>query len=219
MITVSDNGTGMDETTRLRAFEPFFTTKDVGKGSGLGLSMVYGFVKQSNGAVQIRSSPDVGTVVELWLPKSSETAVQETARIDNGPLPGGNELLLVVEDDPMVQAQVVAQLQTLGYLVTSASNGVEALALLRQDISFDLLFTDIVMPGGLNGHELVEEALALRPGLAILLTSGFADRAERPASTELHRFSMLSKPYRREELAMRVRAAIDAARIADAPAV
>ncbi len=211
MISVSDTGAGMDEATRLRAFEPFFTTKDVGKGSGLGLSMVYGFVKQSNGAVQIRSTVGKGTVVELWLPKSTNALQQPASRGDREPLPGGSEHLLVVEDDPMVQAQVVAQLEMLGYAVTSADNGVDALALLNEDIAFDLLFTDIVMPGGLNGHELVAEALALRPGLPILLTSGFADRAERPPSTDLHRFSMLSKPYHREELALKVRDAIDAA--------
>ncbi|MBB6226742.1 signal transduction histidine kinase/CheY-like chemotaxis protein [Polymorphobacter multimanifer] len=211
MISVSDTGSGMDEATRLRAFEPFFTTKEVGKGSGLGLSMVYGFVKQSNGAVQIRSAPGKGTVVELWLPKSTIAPHQASARGDREPLPGGSEHVLVAEDDPMVRAQVVAQLEMLGYLVTSADNGMDALALLQEDTDFDLLFTDIVMPGGLNGHELVAEALVLRPSLPVLLTSGLADRAERPASSDLHRFSMLAKPYHREELALKVRDAIDSA--------
>ncbi|WP_156254637.1 hybrid sensor histidine kinase/response regulator [Sandarakinorhabdus oryzae] len=209
MIAVSDTGEGMDEATRLHAFEPFFTTKDVGKGSGLGLSMVYGFVKQSHGAVQILSSPGHGTTVELWLPRAALAAKPTPEKTAATALPRGAEHLLVVEDDPMVQGQVVAQLELLGYRVTSASNGVEALELVRQGGHYDLLFTDIVMPGGLNGHGLVAEALALRPGLAVLLTSGFADRAERPAGVSERVFPMLRKPYRRDELAKMVRAAID----------
>lgn len=211
MVAVADTGCGMDDQTRLRAFEPFFTTKDVGKGSGLGLSMVYGFVKQSRGAVQIRSTPGEGATVELWLPRATGAADASPDRPLGPALPAGTEHVLVAEDDPMVRAQVVAQLETLGYRVTSAGNGVEALALLRQDTAFDLLFTDIVMPGGLNGHALAAAALALRPGLAILLTSGFADRAERPAGTHDQEFPMLGKPYRREDLAIKVRDAIDRA--------
>lgn len=213
MISVNDAGSGMDEATRLRVFEPFFTTKEVGKGTGLGLSMVYGFVKQSNGAVQLHSALGKGTTVELWLPRS-EKAKRPLTAIDTGQMmPGGDEHILVVEDDPMVRVQVVAQLEMLGYRLTSAENGVAALALLREDLAIDLLFTDIVMPGGMSGHDLAAQARALRPNLSILLTSGFADRSKVPENIDLLGLPMLQKPYHREAMARKVRETIDAGTI------
>ncbi|PZO51180.1 MAG: hypothetical protein DCF16_11570 [Alphaproteobacteria bacterium] len=208
MIAVSDTGTGMDERTRLHAFDPFFTTKDVGKGSGLGLSMVYGFAKQSKGHVRIYSEPGEGTVVRLYLPRAGAEALGPALVEERASFVGGSERVLVVEDDEMVRSQVCEQLNALGYEVTSVVDGVDALELLRQDSNFDLLITDIVMPRGLNGRELADEVLKRYPHLAILFTSGYTEDAmERREGDELLA-PLLSKPYRRQELAAKVRAVL-----------
>ena len=163
MIAISDTGVGMDEETRLRAFDPFFTTKDVGKGSGLGLSMVYGFIQQLGGQVRLHSEPGHGTTVRLYLPRAADDADEAADdSLEALPLTGGSERILLVEDHDLVRKQVTAQLSALGYQVVSVGDGVEALELLRTRDDFDLLFTDVVMPKGMNGRDLAREAVILQ---------------------------------------------------------
>lgn len=206
MIGVKDTGTGMPEHVMARAFEPFFTTKEVGKGSGLGLSMVYGFAKQSGGHVKIQSELGKGTVIRMYLPRAER--VPQVAADKAAPSPAGTEQILLVEDDDLVRSQVLDQLTSMGYCVTAVQNGAEALALLRQRPTIDLLFTDMVMPGGLNGRELAQEAWRLMPDLAVLFTSGYTDdelmkggRLDRP-------IQFLHKPYNRHELGTKIRIAL-----------
>jgi signal transduction histidine kinase/DNA-binding response OmpR family regulator len=212
LISVADNGTGMDENTRLRAFDPFFTTKDVGKGSGLGLSMVYGFVRQSRGHVKLQSALGQGTVVELYLPRSDgiETPVVEAK--DAVPLPGGDETILVVEDDDALRAQVSAQLGGFGYRVLLAKDGLDALEILETQAHCDLLFTDMIMPRGMSGQQLASAARGLRPGLAVLFTSGFTEETMSGPGGLPDESSILRKPYRSNKLAEIIRAALDARR-------
>jgi len=210
MVAVTDDGSGMPKEVLEHAFEPFFTTKEVGKGSGLGLSMVYGFVKQSNGHVAIYSEPGLGTTVRIYLPAITVTA-------DHAPslVPGqaetatGRESVLVAEDDPFVRSYAVAVLTKLGYRVTEAVDGHEALQKLNEGSDVDVLFTDVVMPGGINGWELAERARQIRPGLKVVLTSGYAletlaERGRLPDGAVV-----INKPYRKTELAKRMREALD----------
>ena len=206
IITVSDTGHGMPAEVVQRACEPFFTTKGVGRGSGLGLSMIYGFVKQSGGHLKIYSEPGHGTAVRLLLPVSEEAADPATPLKRNGTLPlAKDETVLVVEDDDKVRQIVLRQLGELGYNVISASNGSQALKLLDRH-KVDLLFTDIVMPGGMSGLELGERAAAAAPMLRILYTSGFTRAG---ASGKAAGAALLSKPYRKSDLAARVRQMLD----------
>jgi CheY-like chemotaxis protein len=190
-----------------RVFEPFFTTKEVGKGSGLGLSMVYGFIKQSNGHVSIYSEPGLGTTVRMYLPqivtKSQQSA--DKLRVDEIAAPRGTETVLVVEDDPFVRSFVVLRLKSLGYSVITAIDGNDALRKLRSDIHIDILFTDIVMPGSMNGWELADQAKQVRPGLPVLLTSGYALETLVQQGRLQPGAMVLSKPYRKEALARRLR--------------
>ncbi|WP_162175118.1 PAS domain S-box protein [Fodinicurvata fenggangensis] len=210
MVAVEDAGTGMDEAALKRVFEPFFTTKAVGEGSGLGLSMVYGFVRQSNGFVNIASTPGEGTRVELYLPQSESDAQGETrtaiAAVDSA----GEETILLVEDDAAVRDYVCRQLQSLGYEVLMASGGLEALEILKRSRNVDLLFTDIIMPGGMNGRELAREVSAKYPQLPILFTSGHA--AGVPGREEISSEFLLQKPYRRQELAEMLRSVLGQAK-------
>lgn len=157
MIAVSDTGIGMDAETMARAFEPFFTTKEVGQGSGLGLSMVYGFAKQSRGHVKLYSEKGMGTTIKIYLPRA-DAALSEVVASENKPKTflRGRGRILVVEDDTLVREYTTVQLERLGYNVVSAESGPEALRLLETDKNFDLLLTDIVMPGGMNGHQLTQ---------------------------------------------------------------
>jgi PAS domain S-box-containing protein len=208
LVTVSDTGTGMDKDTLAHAFEPFFTTKEVGKGSGLGLSMVYGFVKQSRGHIRIHSEPGLGTTVKIYLPRVADDVALAKQEIRDGSLPRGSERILLVEDDAMVRDMVVIQLRNLGYRVVSAVNGSEALEVLKREGGFDLLFTDVVMPGGLNGHQLAGEARKLSPSLRVIFTSGYAETAvvhDRRLDQGVH---LLNKPYRRSDLAAKIRDAL-----------
>jgi PAS domain S-box-containing protein len=209
LISVSDTGIGMDEATRLKAFDPFFSTKDVGEGSGLGLSMVYGFVKQSKGHVRILSEPGRGTTVELYLPKADEEATDLEYQGEEPPILGGVEKILVVEDDEFVRRQLTSQLRDLGYKVVSANDGVEALDILRKSEHFDMLFTDVVMPRGINGCELADEAAKLRPKLPVLFTSGYAESTVARRGRLDPGFNLLRKPYRRQEMATKIRAILD----------
>jgi PAS domain S-box-containing protein len=207
MVAVTDDGTGISPDVMKQVFEPFFTTKAVGKGSGLGLSMVYGFIKQSNGHVSIYSEPGLGTTVRLYLPTSpGESRVRVEASAPAG-LACGTETILVVEDDPFVRGYAVASLEDMGYQVIMAENGVEALARLNE-VTPDLLFTDVVMPGGVNGWELAERAKQLLPGLKVLLTSGYPLETLTSRGRVSEEAHILNKPYRKTELAARLRVAL-----------
>ena len=209
MVSVTDDGTGMPKQVLDHVFEPFFTTKEVGKGSGLGLSMVYGFVKQSNGHVAIYSEPGLGTTVRIYLPAIAVTSDKAPSLVPVEMVaPTGREAILIAEDDPFVRSYAVTCLSSLGYLVTEAVDGREALHKLTEGAAADILFTDIVMPGGINGWELAERARQIRPGLKVLLTSGYAletlaERGRLPPGAVI-----LNKPYRKAELAKRVREAL-----------
>ncbi|CAO4144662.1 MASE4 domain-containing protein [Methylorubrum aminovorans] len=205
LVAVTDTGNGMDAATKARAFEPFFTTKDVGKGTGLGLSQVYGFVRQAGGHAQIKSEPGRGTSVELYLPRGVGQAVDSRPE---GPLPlrraAAGEVVLVVEDEPAVLEMAVESLGELGYRTLTATQASEALDRLQGPERIDILFSDVVMPGGMNGVQLSVEARRLRPGLRVLLTSGYTGTAldDQGVPADL---PLLSKPYQREELATKMR--------------
>jgi CheY-like chemotaxis protein len=208
LVAVNDTGTGMPPEVAAQAFDPFFTTKRDGKGTGLGLSMVYGFVRQSNGHIRIDSAIGQGTSVKLYLPRTLDP-VSDPAHDAVG-AQTGSERVLVVEDNEEVRRAVVAMLAGWGYRVTSAENPDVAAAILEKDPAFDLLFTDIVMPGTLSAIELAALAQRLRPGIAVLLTSGYArdlipmqDRPDYP---------IISKPYRGEELMAKLRGVLGAYR-------
>lgn len=208
-ILITDTGTGMTENTLHRVFDPFFTTKDIGKGSGLGLSMVYGFIRQSNGLVVIRSEIDSGTSVSLFLPRALDCQQAQQDSIDETIVPGGTESILVVEDDDLVRRQTVINLKALGYRITDACDGVEALKILQSGRQFDLLFTDVVMPRGLNGMQLAESAKGLCPNMPVLFTSGYA---ENHMTLKVHldfEITLLSKPYSNLQLAETVRKILD----------
>jgi signal transduction histidine kinase len=210
MVAVTDTGTGMSPEIASRAFEPFFTTKDVGKGTGLGLSMVYGFVRQSGGLMQIRSEPGQGTVVRLFFPRIVTPKVRAAAPTEPLIAPTGSETILVVEDDDMVRSYVENELKALGYRVIVTSNAPAALAVLRGPDKIDLLFTDVVMPGGMFGTELAKEASRLQAGLKILLTSGHTDHPVDAPDGGGHEVRILSKPYRRHDLALALRSVLNA---------
>lgn len=209
MVVVTDEGTGMPPEVRDRAFEPFFTTKEVGKGSGLGLSMVYGFVKQSNGHVMIYSEIGLGTSVRLFLPIAS-AAMPLPKKREEPEAVGGDEIILVVEDDPFVRGHAIASLQGLGYRVLVAPDGREALHLLKGGARPHLLFTDIVMPGGVSGWELAAHARNLIPSLRVLFTSGYPLETLKSRGQTDKKARVLAKPYRLAELARRVRQTLDA---------
>ena len=211
LISVTDEGVGMPPDVRERAFEPFFTTKEVGKGSGLGLSMVYGFIKQSGGHVAIYSEPSLGTSVRLYLPAADLGSGSKSASSDVGEheAPRGGETVLVVEDDPFVRGYAVATLEGLGYKTRVAANGPDALIHLAADEHIDLLFTDIVMPGGLNGWDLAQRAVELRPDIKTLFTSGYALDTLVANGRALNGLTILMKPYRKSDLAWRIRQAIE----------
>ncbi|MGY4624786.1 CHASE3 domain-containing protein [Bradyrhizobium sp. USDA 4486] len=208
MLAVSDTGTGMSTDIQQKAFEPFFTTKEVGKGSGLGLSMVYGFVKQSGGHIKIYSEPGHGTTIKLYLPPGE--GASETAAATAPQAEGGAETILVVEDDPLVRNFVTAQLQSLGYKTVAAADSKAALELIEAGQEFDLLFTDVVIPGGMSGRELAEKVAALRPGLKVLYTSGYTDNAIVHHGKLDDGVLLLTKPYRRNQLAAMIRKALGA---------
>ena len=201
LVTIEDTGTGMTRQVIDRAFEPFFTTKEVGKGSGLGLSQVYGFITQSGGHVGIDSQRGKGTTFSLYFPASMKPVQDEAAEM-TGRAVAGRARVLVVEDDPEVLEVTVAALNHYGYEVVIACDGPSALELLRRDDRIDILFTDIVMPNGMNGLELARWAVQLRPQLGVLLASGYPAAALSSDYGVLGEsaFVFLGKPYRNTEL-------------------
>ena len=207
LLAMSDSGAGMSEDVRALAFEPFFTTKPVGEGTGLGLSMAYGFVKQSGGHIALASTPGQGTTVEILLPRSNERElpmplpVIETAA-------GGSERILVVEDDTEVRLTAVGTLSALGYHVIDAVDGASALALLEQGARVDLLFTDVVMPGPVSSTELAAHARRILPDVAVLFTSGYTRNALTHGGRLQEGVQLLSKPYQRTQLAQKIRDAL-----------
>lgn len=208
MIAVSDNGKGISPENLDHVFDPFFTTKEVGKGTGLGLSMVYGFVKQSQGHIKIYSEVGHGTTVRIYLPKAGSAAdVIEKA---DDPLPdlGGSEIILVVEDDDLVRDHVQGQLVKLGYQVICASDAAAAMEIIRERADIDLLFTDVIMPGGMNGRDLAEAACKLRPAIKVLYTSGYTEDTIIHGGRLDKGIHLLSKPYKRIDLAQKVRAVL-----------
>ncbi|CAN7177926.1 response regulator [Pseudoduganella sp. LjRoot289] len=203
MLSVTDTGAGMTPEVLRRAFEPFFTTKPEGEGTGLGLSMAYGFVKQSRGHIKIFSEPGEGTSVKIYLPRSLTDETQELPGL-SGPALGGDETVLVVEDDPGVRAVVLDMLGGLGYRVLSAENGEQALRVLERE-RVDLLFTDVVMPGTLRSPDLALAARGMQPDIAVLFTSGYPQSAIVHGGRLDPGLELLSKPYRRDELARKLR--------------
>jgi len=209
LLEVTDTGLGMEPHVVERAFEPFFTTKEVGRGSGLGLSMIYGFAKQSGGNVKIFSAPGHGTSVWLCLPKAELPAA--SAETEAGPLrlARNQETILVVEDNAAVRDVVVEQLTDLGYKVVAAQDGPSALRLLGEHQTIDLLFTDLVMPNGMSGRQLADEVRRRRPALPVLFTSGYPSFGGKTALDVGSETPLLRKPYKKRELAERIRASLD----------
>jgi PAS domain S-box-containing protein len=209
MIAVSDTGGGIPEAIRQKIFEPFFTTKGVGQGTGLGLSMVYGFVKQSGGHIKVYSEEGHGTTFKIYLPRAGEMPKESVDASRVSSIDGGAETILVVEDDPMVLTSVTAQLVSLGYNVLSAANATEALAMADNGTAFDLLFTDVIMPGPMNGRQLAEAMAQRRTDLKVLFTSGYTESAVIHHGRLDPGVLLLTKPYRKQDLARMLRRALE----------
>jgi CheY-like chemotaxis protein len=211
LLRVADSGTGMDRETLEKAFDPFYTTKGMGKGSGLGLSMVYGFARQSGGTEIVESAIGQGTSISLLFPRTDEVLTVHEAK----PLPtapeGAGERILIVEDDLDVRDMAIGMFESLNYETLTASTAEEALSILDQDDGIELLFTDVMLGTGDNGPELAKKARQRRPGLRILFASGYA-MDEFEGGTPLGLGALLNKPYERAELARAVRTALDTGR-------
>lgn len=209
VLTVADTGTGMSPDVMERAFEPFFTTKDVGKGSGLGLSMVFGFVKQSGGHIRLTSAPGQGTEALLYFPRAEQQSSQTEDKASAQKPEPGAERILVVEDDPLVRQHVVSQLKSLGYDVIEAENGSAAIAILGQRSDIDLLFTDVIMPGGMTGKDVADRARRMHPHIKVLFTTGYAETSIVHEGRLDEDVELLGKPYRRGTLAAKLRKVLD----------
>ena len=209
-LSVSDTGTGMSPELIARVFEPFFTTKPIGEGTGLGLSMVYGFAKQSNGQVRIHSEEGRGTTVTIYLPRS-EIDIEETGVVDNR-MPDAIErdrTVLVVDDEANVRMLIVDVLRDIGYEVLEAENGPSGLKLLMERSDIDLLITDVGMPGGMNGRQLADAARVHRPALKTLFITGYAETAVISHGRLERGMSVLTKPFALDVLANRVKSIIE----------
>ncbi len=209
-LVVTDTGQGMSPEVVARVFEPFYTTKEVGRGSGLGLSQVYGFVKQSGGRVDIDSRPGAGAAFTLALPLTSDRPIVKPAPTGDPSAPSGSERVLIVEDDPAVLSVCLDMLRELGYHCEVAIDAAGALQRLKNDPDFDLLFSDVVMPGGINGIELARRARGLRPDIKVLLTSGYVGEAGLGESQD---FEVIDKPYQRTQLAERLRSVFQSTQV------
>jgi PAS domain S-box-containing protein len=209
-LAVSDTGVGMPPDLIERAFEPFFTTKDVGKGSGLGLSMIYGFVRQSGGHVRIYSEPGEGTTVKIYLPRAGGDApAADVGRRSLADTAGRGETIMLVEDDDAMRGVAVDMLRDLGYRMRQAGSGAAALALIGTADDIDLLITDVMLPGGIGGRQLADRARALRPGLRVLYMSGYTENAIVHQGRLDDGVELLEKPFRRADLAVKVRRLLD----------
>jgi CheY-like chemotaxis protein len=207
VFSLSDTGCGMAPEIAARAFDPFFTTKGEGQGTGLGLSMVYGFVKQTGGEIKIESEIGKGTTIRLLFPKCSETTAATDGTPDPSP-PTGTETILVVEDDDKLRATTVGVLRDLGYEILQASDGPSAVAILKTAPSIDLLFADLILSGSVSGQRLADIARELHPWIKILYTSGYTERAMRSGAQNEPTSALLSKPYQIADLAAKVRSVL-----------
>jgi CheY-like chemotaxis protein len=207
LIAVSDTGIGIPAAILDKVFNPFFTSKGPGKGTGLGLSMVYGFVKQSAGHIKIYSEEGHGTTIKMYLPPATGAAIaSETSFVSA--VQGGHEKILVVEDDKLVRDYVLTQLHSLGYATLDAANAAEALTLVEAGNEFDLLFTDVIMSGVMNGRQLATELQNCKPGLKVLFTSGYTENAIIHHGRLDTGVLLLAKPYRKSDLARMIRTAL-----------
>jgi PAS domain S-box-containing protein len=210
-LAVADTGVGMSPEIAARAFDPFFTTKPIGEGTGLGLSMIYGFAKQSGGQVRIESREGQGTTVRLYLPRYPGSGEEDDppATPASAPRPGHGETVLVVDDEPVIRMLVVEVLQDLGYAALEAADGAAALELLQEEGRLDLLVTDVGLPGGLNGRQLADAARAGRPGLKVLFITGFAETAALGSGQLEPGMQLMTKPFALDALAARIRSIIE----------
>lgn len=206
LLAVSDSGSGMSQAVQDKVFEPFFTTKEVGKGTGLGMSMVYGFVKQSGGHIKIYSEEGHGTTIKLYLPPARGQVAVEAPAAE--PARRGSGVILVVEDDQLVRNYVTTQLASLGYKTIAVSDSRAALAAVDRGEAFDLLFTDVIMPGGMNGRQLADEVKKRRPGVKVLYTSGYTENAIVHHGRLDEGVLLLAKPYRKAQLASMLQQAL-----------
>lgn len=213
-LVMSDTGIGMEKEVLERVFEPFFTTKPVGKGTGLGMAMIYGFVKRYGGYIKLYSEPNLGTTIRLYLPRSDASESEDIIEsLDATDIPHGNESILIVDDEDDLLQLANQYLSDLGYHTSVAKNATQALEILAGDNEFDLLFSDVVMPGGMNGYELAQAAVQAHPAMKVLLTSGFTSKTT--AHNGLAKFSahLLDKPYRKKDLAQRIRHLLDGGKV------
>jgi CheY-like chemotaxis protein len=208
-ISVRDSGAGIPTEILPRVFDPFFTTKEVGAGSGLGLSMVYGFARQSGGFVSLESEVDLGTEVQICLPRVEAEGESRDARESDVERRGSGESVLLVEDDRTLRKLLASNLADLGYSVTQAEDGAEALAILHGDDPVDVILSDVVLPGVYSGPELIREVARRRPRVRSLLMSGYASEAPEPGEAPLGGVELLRKPFRKGELARMMRAVLD----------
>ncbi len=208
-LSISDTGTGMTPDLLKRVMEPFFTTKEEGKGTGLGLSMVYGFVKQSGGTVRIYSEPGEGTTVKIFVPATDMAMERPVSERTYGERRGGTETILVVEDREDVAELATLMLRDMGYHVLNATNGRNALAVVEENEGIDLIFSDMIMPAGINGVVLAREARKRRPKIKVLLTTGYAEASLERRDMGGSEFDIISKPYTRSELARKIRLVLE----------
>ena len=207
-ITVSDNGSGIDSGLLPRIFEPFFTTKEPGKGTGLGLSIVYGIVREFHGHVRVRSEVGHGTTFDILFPFAPSRPTEKTVQRHAGEEARGTETILIVEDQEPVRQLLKRVLENSGYTAVLSSNGAEALNMLRSGIRIDLLLTDVIMPGGINGFKVSEAFRKLRPNIAVVVMSGYADKLDGSVGKDLSTYT-LAKPFTMADLARTVRQALD----------
>ncbi len=209
LLAVSDTGVGMSGEVQAQVFEPFFTTKDLGQGTGLGLSMVYGFAKQSGGHIAIVSEVGRGTTVKLYLPRSKSVAPAKLTENSNELLRGRGEMVLVIEDDDGVRGLAVKMLENLGYRASAVADAAEGLHALAKKERVDLVLSDVVLPGGMNGPDFAEEARRHYPDLKIIFMSGYPDKLGRSGGPLGPGVVLLNKPFRRKQLARELREALD----------
>jgi nitrogen-specific signal transduction histidine kinase len=208
-ISVRDSGAGIPPEVLPRVFDPFFTTKEVGAGSGLGLSMVYGFARQSGGFVSLESEVDLGTQVQICLPRIQAAEAAGGAEDSDAPSRGNGESVLLVEDEPTVRKLLVSILEGLDYAVTPVEDGSEALAILHENDPVDVILSDVVLPGVYSGPDLIREVARRRPGVKAVLMSGYASEVLESSESPLEHVKLLHKPFKKGELARTLRAVLD----------